>query len=260
MISNIAVTVKICSKCHISKNLECFRVDRNKRSGRGAACNECEAKRRKEYYHNNKQKNKENHDRWMEKNREYANEYRKFIAGKNPNFVPRGNKKLQHLSDEEVLAKKNAWNREYRKRHKERDIEYRKQYNATHREENCRRKMEQEKKYPQYKMANRLRARTRLACRAQGSRKMGHMHDLLGCSPDFFRQWIERNFEQGMTWENWGRGKGFWNIDHLIPCNHFDLTDPEEQKKCFHWSNMFPMWAVHNLSKSDNIYIPDYQI
>ncbi len=48
-----------------------------------------------------------------------------------------------------------------------------------------------------------------------------------------------------MTWDNYGK----WQIDHKIPCASFDLTDPEQQKSCFHFSNLQPLWAKDNNSK-----------
>jgi hypothetical protein len=48
-----------------------------------------------------------------------------------------------------------------------------------------------------------------------------------------------------MTWEN----HGSWHIDHRIPICSFDLKEEEEQKKCFHYTNLQPLWAAENLSK-----------
>ena len=42
-----------------------------------------------------------------------------------------------------------------------------------------------------------------------------------------------------------------WHIDHIRPCASFDLTDPEQQKQCFHYTNLQPLWAEDNLRKSD---------
>lgn len=53
---------------------------------------------------------------------------------------------------------------------------------------------------------------------------------------------------------NWGNhGLEGWHIDHIIPCNAFDLSDESQQKKCFHFSNLQPLWAFENLSKGDRI-------
>lgn len=54
-----------------------------------------------------------------------------------------------------------------------------------------------------------------------------------------------------MTWENYGRGKGKWHIDHVVPCSAFDLTKPAEVRKCFALSNLQPMWGRQNIQKSD---------
>ena len=54
-----------------------------------------------------------------------------------------------------------------------------------------------------------------------------------------------------MTWDN----HGLWEIDHKIPCDAFDLTNPEEQKKCFHYTNLQPLIKQENRTKSNRIVI-----
>lgn len=90
--------------------------------------------------------------------------------------------------------------------------------------------------------------------------------ELIGCSIDFFKEYIESKFTKGMTWENWGLYG--WHIDHIIPCASFDLSNLEQQKLCFNYSNMQPLWAtteiamkygegpeyIGNLEKSKNDY------
>lgn len=73
--------------------------------------------------------------------------------------------------------------------------------------------------------------------------------ELLGCSVYEFLKYLESKFANGMNWDNYGQ----WHIDHIIPCSSFDLTDLEQQKICFNYKNMQPLWASENLSKSDKI-------
>lgn len=56
-----------------------------------------------------------------------------------------------------------------------------------------------------------------------------------------------------MNWDNYGKKEKQWSVDHIIPCAVFDLTDPVEQKQCFHYSNCRPMWHIENIKKSDKI-------
>ena len=51
-----------------------------------------------------------------------------------------------------------------------------------------------------------------------------------------------------MTWDNHGQ----WHIDHIKPCAKFDLTDKDQQKACFHYTNLQPLWKEDNLSKRDS--------
>lgn len=63
-----------------------------------------------------------------------------------------------------------------------------------------------------------------------------------------FRDYLESQFQPGMTWENHGVGAGHWNIDHIKPCASFDLTDPDQFAACWHHTNMRPLWAEENLA------------
>ena len=56
-----------------------------------------------------------------------------------------------------------------------------------------------------------------------------------------------------MTWNNYGRGAGFWNLDHKVPISSFDLSNREQLKLACHYSNQQPMWAVENSSKGKKL-------
>ena len=78
-------------------------------------------------------------------------------------------------------------------------------------------------------------------------------NSLLGCSPAQYRAYIQARFLPGMTWENYGngegKGEGKWEIYHIKPCSSFDLTDPHQQEKCFHYTNTQPLWEIDNRRK-----------
>lgn len=77
--------------------------------------------------------------------------------------------------------------------------------------------------------------------------KSDHTYRLVGCTAAKLRNHLEQQFRPGMSWDNWS--KAGWHIDHIRPCASFDLTDPEQQRKCFHYSNLQPLWAEENLKK-----------
>jgi len=63
------------------------------------------------------------------------------------------------------------------------------------------------------------------------------------------KEYLQNQFKKGMTWKNYGKGKRKWCVDHIKPCCSFDLSKPEEQKKCFHYTNLQPLWAKENRQK-----------
>lgn len=100
---------------------------------------------------------------------------------------------------------------------------------------------------PVRKAANALRTLTKNQLIKNGGSKSVKTEALLGCSIICARQHLEAQFLPGMSWDNHGE----WHIDHIRPCASFDLTDLEQQKECFHYTNLQPLWAADNLRKSD---------
>jgi hypothetical protein len=98
----------------------------------------------------------------------------------------------------------------------------------------------------QNKLSSRLRSRIKNALR---SNKKNKTRELIGCNIDFLMGYLEKQFQNGMSWENYGK----WHIDHIRPLSSFDLTNPEDQIKACHYSNLQPLWAEDNLRKSDKL-------
>mgnify|MGYP002639326074 CR=1 FL=1 len=100
-----------------------------------------------------------------------------------------------------------------------------------------------------YKITHNLSCRLRTALK--GVRKSATTMKLLGCSPEYLRNHLEMQFTAGMSWKNYGLHG--WHVDHIRPCSSFDMSDPKQQRKCFHYTNLQPLWAKDNLAKSNNI-------
>jgi hypothetical protein len=69
---------------------------------------------------------------------------------------------------------------------------------------------------------------------------------LIGCDLDWLMAWLEIQFKPGMNWRNYGPK---WVVDHVRPCASFELTDPHQQRLCFHFTNLQPLWAPENQAK-----------
>lgn len=104
-------------------------------------------------------------------------------------------------------------------------------------------------KRPQVALAKALRTRLRDAL--DRGQKSAATLVLLGCTVEELRLHLEAQFLPGMTWEN--RGSYGWHIDHILPCNSFDLTDPRQQRACFHFTNLQPLWWRDNLAKGSKM-------
>jgi hypothetical protein len=96
-----------------------------------------------------------------------------------------------------------------------------------------------------YSIACRLRARIKTATRKRGAEKARGFYQLTGCTATQLREWIERQFVDGMSWEN----RSEWHIDHIIPCSAFNLADDAQQAVAFHYTNLRPLWKQDNLRK-----------
>lgn len=83
------------------------------------------------------------------------------------------------------------------------------------------------------------------------------VESIIGCSVSEARKHFEDKFTDGMDWLNYGRGG--WELDHVIPWKKFDITKDDEKKKCYHISNLQPLWKADNIRKRDRIKITQPQ-
>jgi len=95
----------------------------------------------------------------------------------------------------------------------------------------------------EYRLRHNLRRRIPNAIR-QGV-KAGSAIRLLGCTIDYFKDYIAARFRPGMTWDNYGE----WHLDHIKPLASFDLTDLDQMVIACYYTNMQPLWAADNMRK-----------
>ncbi len=102
-----------------------------------------------------------------------------------------------------------------------------------------------------FRLGRYLRSRIRLVLKRSAAVKTNSSLNLIGCSDQYLISYLEAKFQPGMSWDNYGFYG--WHVDHIIPCAAFDLTQPTEQAKCFHYTNLQPLWATENLQKNDSL-------
>jgi hypothetical protein len=90
---------------------------------------------------------------------------------------------------------------------------------------------------------------TRVRHGLKGNIKHQRTIEMLGCTAKELKNYLASKFTDGMTWENYGMDG--WHVDHIRPCSSFDLSDPEQQRQCFHYTNLQPLWAKDNLQKGN---------
>lgn len=149
--------------------------------------------------------------------------------------------------------------KEYRERNKARMRLQNRNWHQNNKERCRERKRKTSQAYrqrPEIKL--RMAYRRRMNKLLRGDIKPARSLEILGCTLDEFKSHIENQFKPGMTWDN--HGIHGWHIDHVIPCSRFDLTDPEHIKRCFHFSNLQPLWAKENLQKSNNLTDPQLRL
>ena len=118
--------------------------------------------------------------------------------------------------------------------------------NARHNERIRKYETLQRNTNPHFKMKKNLSRRIRSALTKFKMRKNISTLQLTGVKNiQFLVDHLTKQFEPGMTWDNYGE----WHIDHIKACTKFDLTKPEEQRACFNYTNLQPLWAVDNIKK-----------
>lgn len=142
-----------------------------------------------------------------------------------------------NLYDKENLKKRFSYRKQRREKNRQELNEYAKYYVKNKRITNINFKIKQY-------------LSTRLFKALKGEHKQEKTITLIGCSIQQLKKHIKSQWLPNMSWDNWAK-KG-WHIDHIIPCCQFDLSKPEQQRECFHYTNLRPLWATTEIAKEHN--------
>jgi hypothetical protein len=156
----------------------------------------------------------------------------------------------EYYSREDIKAKRKAYLKAYYLARKEAGQPWCQKTDGQKIADNKRR---QERKKTDVHFRLKCSLRSRLSIAIKRNLKSGSAVRDLGCSIEFFRQWIEFRFQDGMTWENWGSGRGKWSIDHFYPLNAADLSDQRQFLAVNNFRNLQPMWNKDNEAKADTV-------
>jgi len=166
-----------------------------------------------------------------------------------PEYRKRNMEKIKHYN--KMYYQKNRDKFLEYKRLRSKDEQLKKRLNEYKRKWHQKRK----KECPNYRLRINLSSRVRSLLKSRKSKKNSSILELIGCEMNFLKQYLESLWKNGMSWSNYGYGEGKWVIDHIIPCRSFNLINKEEQLKCFHYSNLQPLWFGENRKKHD--FLPD---
>jgi len=222
---------KTCSKCKIEKDICYFNKDKYSKDGFTYSCKLCKKKQDKEYNDkkiisiDEKKKRCEYLKNWQEKNRE------KIIEERKKNY---------EKEREIILLKNNI----YRINNPLKTKERLKNYSIKNKDKRNIRETIRRNNDPLCKLKINIRSRIKQFLKQRGHTKKNLTFSIVGCSPEFLKEHIEKQFIDGMCWEKMGK---YIHIDHIIPLSSAK-TEEEVYKLC-HYTNLQPLWAEDNMKK-----------
>lgn len=239
--------MKTCTKCKLEQPLENFSKSKATKDGHQYHCKKCQKER-------------------IQQNQKHVNELTRKRYAQNPQKGILRSQAYYQLNKDKIRAKV----REEYHANLEEQHAYRKQLYDAKKEEyraaarlKRQNNLEHYRKYMvewrrkklktdiKYRTAARLRTRLRNLLNKFINTKVekpNSITEILGCSMADFLKHLESQFTEGMNWQEYMTQK--IHIDHIIPCCAFDLSKLEEQKKCFNYTNLRPLWSTENQSKN----------
>jgi hypothetical protein len=245
----VKMETKKCSKCGEVKSVSEFSKDKSRKDGSCNQCKSCVNQYYQDHKEERKQYNKQYYQDHREERKQYKQDHKEKIKQYDKQYYQdRREEKKQYYQDHREERK------QYKQDHKEKIKQYDKQYYQDHREEKKQYRRQYENK--KYKTDTTFRLRyiiSRAISKSIKNNKNGyHWEDLVGYTLDDLKQHLEKQFKDGMSWDN--HGYDGWHIDHVIPQSWFKFKsyDDPEFKQCWALCNLQPLWAEENIRKHNS--------
>lgn len=236
-------------------------------------CKICTAEYKVKWKQQNNQRVKEQNARWRINNIDMARQSVRAWHHIHKNDIDLQNKKALYSTEyyKRNKIKFATYSRQYYQKHSQQAAPYNKQWiiknpdkvqtyrlnSATwHKANKEHRRLYYSNRYrtdPQYRIRLCIRSRTRKIIKSQGAIKKTTTLNLIGCTWDELIKYMTAQFHPSssgveMNWDNCG--KDGWEIDHIQPLYTFNLIDPLQQIKAFHYTNLQPLWIDEHKAKT----------
>ena len=249
---------KICNKCNLDKNVLLFNKNKTKSDGYQSICKECTKLLQRDYYQRNKEtilskvKNyaENNKDIIKANQKEYYQLKKDILNVKNKEYQKENKETIKIYIDKyriENRDKINTSNAEYRKNNKDKIKEaYKKSKNNRLKNDSL------------FRLRESISNNIRCSFKRSNHIKNSKTQDILGCTFNEFKLYLESKFEDWMTWDNYGNPKDgmyepnkTWDLDHVIPIS-ISVTEGDVIR-LNHYTNFQPLCSYYNRNiKKDN--------
>jgi len=238
--------MKVCKKCNLEKDFSEFNKLKNSKDGLNYYCKPCYSEKMYEYRNTDEYRNKRREN--YINNREYYLEQKKDYYINNIEKIKEKDKKYYEFNKELIGEYKSK----YREINKESiaiyQLEYRKNNRETARLYHSQYQKNRNAIDSVFKLSNNIRSLIKISIKNSGYIKNSKSFDILGCSIEEFKKYLESNFEPWMNWDNHGKYNGElnygWDIDHIIPIS--SIKEEGEVYKLNHYTNLQPLCSKIN--------------
>lgn len=207
--------MKICSKCNIEKELSCFHKHKSRKDGYREICKTCRKIETKKY---------------IEKNYEIISEKKKKFYIDNKEKINKENRIIYKIWYQSNKEKKS----EYLKKWYELNPNYNSTYYKKRRDNDV-----------LFRIITNVRGRTSHFIKKKNN--SFNTSKLIGIDYISFREYFEKLFVEGMSWENYGE----WEVDHIVPLSSAKTKD--EIYELAKYTNLQPLWRKDNKIKSNKL-------